>query len=65
MKLVEKVLINELKKDPIKVQNMVLNMETLDLKTRSQILALAMVYEQPESHELRSPLRINNSEVRK
>lgn len=65
MKLVEKVLINELKKDPIKVQNMVLNMETLDLKTRSQILALAIVYEHPENHELRSPLKINNSEVRK
>ncbi len=65
MKLVEKVLINELKKDPIKVQNMVLNMETLDLKTRSQILALAIVYQHPENHELRSSLKINNSEVRK
>lgn len=65
MKLVEKVLINELKKDPIKVQNMVLNMETLDLKTRSQIFALAMVYEKPENHELRNPLKINESEGRK
>lgn len=47
MKLVEQVLLNEIKKDPVKVRHMVTKMDTLDFTTKSQIIALTFVYEQP------------------
>lgn len=65
MKLVEKVLLNEIKKDPVKVRRMVASMETLDLKTKSQITALTYVYEQPEEHELRKAIPIHKLEENK
>ncbi|WP_299090390.1 hypothetical protein [uncultured Metabacillus sp.] len=65
MKLVEKVLLNELKKDPVKVRKMISTMDTLDVKTKSQIMALTLVYEHPEEHELRKTIPVTKLEVMK
>lgn len=65
MKLLEKVLLNEIKKNPVLVRQKVATMETLDLKTRSQITALTYIYEKSEDHELRKAIPVHKLEEKK
>ncbi|WP_368657657.1 hypothetical protein AB3Z07_21330 [Metabacillus halosaccharovorans] len=62
MKLVEKVLLSEIKKNPVLVRQLITSMDTLDIKTRSQITALTYMYEKPEDHELRKAIPVHKLE---
>lgn len=54
MKLIQKVLLSEIKKNPVEVRKMVSKMDTLDYKTKSQITALTLVYEQPDNPKFKN-----------
>ncbi|MCV9886265.1 hypothetical protein [Metabacillus halosaccharovorans] len=62
MKLAEKYLLSLIKKEPVKVRQMISTMDTLDLKTKSQITALTYMYEKPEEHELRKAIPVHKLE---
>ncbi|MGQ4668612.1 hypothetical protein ACUIJN_22800 [Metabacillus halosaccharovorans] len=62
MKLAEKYLLSLIKKEPVKVRQMISTMDTLDLKTKSQITALTYMYEKPEDHELRKAIPVHKLE---
>lgn len=62
MKLAEKYLLSLIKKEPVKVRQMISSMDTLDLKTKSQITALTYMYEKPEDHELRKAIPVHKLE---
>ncbi|MGG3924931.1 hypothetical protein ABET51_02855 [Metabacillus fastidiosus] len=54
MQLLGKVLLEELKNDPTGVRELVLSMDTLDIRTKSQIVALSFLYENEGNHELQN-----------
>ncbi|MED4530935.1 hypothetical protein [Metabacillus fastidiosus] len=54
MQLLEKVLLEELKNDPSGVRELVLNMDTLDMRTKTQIVTLSFLYENEGNYELQN-----------
>ncbi|MGG3888619.1 hypothetical protein [Metabacillus fastidiosus] len=54
MQLLGKVLLEELKNDPRGVRELVLNMDTLDIRTKTQIVTLSFLYEDEGNNELQN-----------
>ncbi|MDQ0228440.1 hypothetical protein J2S02_004823 [Metabacillus niabensis] len=51
MKLLQSVLLERIKREPLKVRAELINDSTMDYKLKSQIIALTYVYEKEENHE--------------